>query len=253
MNVVIQPKRIAQILALGAFSLALLSIVGQAVRYFLGKENFFGLVGLFNVNYESNIPTLYSAFILFLCSILLFLVALAKQKSRDSFTNHWRALSVIFLYLSFDELIEIHESVNRNLDKGLQLWESGPWDILNSVILPIFVLAYIKFFRRLPLKTQRLFFLSGSLFTLGAIGIELVGGRYFSNIYNQPIFIAEIIATIEELLEMIGATIFVYAILSYMSSFLDRINIGIGNSPSPVAKELAGKCGGESSTAEHID
>ncbi|MBD1866698.1 hypothetical protein H6F95_05130 [Cyanobacteria bacterium FACHB-471] len=146
MNVLVQPKRVAQILAVAATSLALISIAGQFAKYFLGKGRLWGLTGLFNVDYENNIPTLFAAFILFLASILLFLVASAKRRQNDRFTNHWRVLSILFLYLSLDELLSIHETINKNSGENLQSWQSGPWDILNSVLISIFVLAYINFF-----------------------------------------------------------------------------------------------------------
>lgn len=241
MNVLVQPKRVAQILTLISCSLAVISIAGQFSKYFLGRGSLWGLVGLFNMDLEHNIPTLFSTFILFLASILLFLVALAKQQQNDRFTNHWRALSIIFLYLSLDESLSIHETINKNLGENLQSWQSSPWDILNSVLVCVFVLAYINFFLRLPVKIQRLFFIAGSLFVLGGLGIELVGVSYLPNIYHQPVFAAEIITTVEELLEMIGITVFIYAILSYMNSFLDEINLSFARTISPSARELTAK------------
>lgn len=241
MNVLVQPKRVAQILAVAATSLALISIAGQFAKYFLGKGRLWGLTGLFNVDYENNIPTLFAAFILFLASILLFLVASAKQRQNDRFTNHWRVLSILFLYLSLDELLSIHETINKNLGENLQSWQSGPWDILNSVLISVFVLAYINFFLRLPVKIQRLFFIAGSLFVLGALGIELACVHHLSNICHGSGFTAEIIITVEELLEMIGITVFIYAVLLYMNSFLSEINISIVKSTSPSTRELTAK------------
>lgn len=237
MSVIVRPERIALLFALVAFSLASISITGQVVRYSLNGENLWGLVNLFNVDSENNIPTFYSGFILFLCSILLVLVALAKQQLKDRFTIHWWSLAIVFLYLSLDELLGIHELINRKLGKKTYLWQSGPWDILNSVLLSVSALVYMKFFLHLPPKTQRLFFLSGSLFVLGAIGIELVGVRFFSDIYHAQNLIAEVITTIEELLEMIGITIFIYAILAYISEALNGINISIGKSISSMRNE----------------
>lgn len=239
MNFVVHPKRVGQTLTLTAFFLALASIIGQIFRYFLGRERLLGLVSLFNMNYENNIPTLYSALLLLLCSMLLVLVALAKQQLKNRFITHWWILSILFLYLSFDELVGIHESINSNLGTELQLWKTGQWDILNSALLSVFALGYTRFFLHLPRKIQRLFLLSGSIFVLGAIGIELIGRQYFSSIYNQSYFIAEIITTFEEFLEMIGTTIFIQTMILYIDSCLGGINIRIGKSFVPMETDIS--------------
>lgn len=238
MNVVVSPKRVAQVLTAIAFLLALASITGQIFRYFLGRERLLGLVSLFNMNYENNIPTVYSALLLLLSSTLLVLIALGKQQIRNRFTTHWWTLAILFLYLSFDELFEIHESINSSLGKELQLWQAGSWDILNPILISVIVLAYTKFFLHLPPKIQRLFLASGSLFVLGAVGIELLSKWYFSNIYNQVLFMAEVVTTVEELLEMVGIIIFIHTTLIYIGSYLGGVNIRIGKPVSAIAQEL---------------
>lgn len=229
MNVVVRPKRIALTLIFISIGLALTSLAGQVSKYFLGRGNVLGLVGLFNVNAENNIPTVYSAFILFLSSILLALIASAKQRYRAGFTVYWWVLSILFFYLSCDELFEIHETVNTSLGEGLGLWNSGPWDILNSVILFVFIAFYTRFFLHLPWSMRRLLLISGSLFVLGGLGIELIGERFLYSVYHQPIFMAEVITTIEELLEMLGTVGFIYALLLYIH-VLGGITICIGES-----------------------
>jgi hypothetical protein len=60
-----------------------------------------------------------------------------------------------------------------------------------------------------------LFFVSGSLFVLGAIGFELIGGQH-ADMYGTNNITYEIITTCEELLEMLGIALFIYTLLSFM-------------------------------------
>jgi hypothetical protein len=240
MNIAIRPKQIVQFFTFISVSLALISFAGQSYKYFFDIRGLL-LIDLFDVDIENNIPTLYSALLLFLCAVLIALIALVKQRNKNRFTIHWWSLSTIFLYLSLDESLSLHESLNRKLGEKLQLWANGPWDILNSVILIVFILAYTKFFLCLPLKIQRLFFLAGVLFVVGGIGIELVGEHFFSSIYHQQTYVAEVITTIEEFLEMIGITIFLYALVSYISLFSNGINLVIGRPSSAMPEDLTGE------------
>ena len=227
MNFEISPKRIARILILISLGLAIASLTGQFYIYFFGYEKLLGLVNFFNVDSENNLPTLYSALLLLLSSVLLSLIALTKQENSNRYTLHWQGLSIIFLYLSFDEWLQIHEKFNSRLNTLIESASNKNWDVLNLIFISVFVLIYLNFFFKLPAKIKRLFVVACTLFVIGAFVIEVIGVHYFPNIYHQRIFLAEVISTIEEGLEMIGITIFIYALLTYMSTFMKHIHINI--------------------------
>ena len=60
-----------------------------------------------------------------------------------------------------------------------------------------------------------MFLISGSIFVLGAIGFELLGGRQ-ADLYGTNNVLYSIITTSEELLEMLGIAIFIYTLLTYI-------------------------------------
>lgn len=246
MSIVVRPKQSVKFFVFAALILALFSIVGQVYRYFFNSEKFSRLIIFFNIGLENNIPSLYSALLLLFCSMLLTLVALVKQQYRDRFTIHWWSLSVFFLYLTLDESLDIHEPFMRHLS------QLGLLGIFNGAFLLFFALAYAKLFLRLPLKLQCLVLLSGSIFAFGVIGIEQIGERYFPSIYQQPLFIAELITTLEELLETAGVTIFLYALLWYIKSVLGGINISIGKPVTQISQQLDDQQNGEVSANEYI-
>lgn len=227
MDFKIFPNKLTRLLIFITLGLGLASLAGQFYVYFWNGENFSEVVRMFNVDLERNLPTIFSALILLFSSLLIQLIALSKLKNKDKYAYHWQGLSIIFMYLSVDELIEIHEKVNKILLRFPQSTSDQKWDILNIVFVTIFVLFYLKFFFHLPKKIQGLFILAFSLYVIGGVGIELFGVFFLTNIYNQQTFWSQVIATIEECLEMIGVSIFIHALLIYGSSFIKDIHIQI--------------------------
>ena len=81
--------------------------------------------------------------------------------------------------------------------------------------LSVLILTYLKFILSLPNRTKFWLILSGTVYILGAIGMELIGGyRVELYGYNDSIYI--VIATIEEMLEMTGTILFIYTLLEYL-------------------------------------
>jgi hypothetical protein len=238
MHLIIYPKRVALFLTYIALVLSMASLIGQFCRYVLewGTND---IIALFNLDYEKNIPSFYASFQLLLSSFLLTAIALAKRQVRDRYSRYWLSLSLIFFYLALDEWFSIHEKLNRPLHKIVQATFGSRWDVLNSILLPIFILIFLKFWLHLPKQIKQLFLWSGTLYILGAIIIEFIGFRYFSYIYFQPRFAAQIITTIEELLEMLGLNLFVYALLIQANHLpIKTIFVELREDPLLLAEEL---------------
>ena len=64
------------------------------------------------------------------------------------------------------------------------------------------------------------------MFVSGSIGIEIIGGRYL-NYYNERDFTFGLLTSVEELLEMMGIVIFVYALIRYMHSHVTNIQLKV--------------------------
>lgn len=227
LTISISPKKIAQVLTVVVIFLVLASVAGQYSRYVLERGQVFGLVQLFNVDEEQNIPTWYSSCALLLCSALLAAIAGSKKIAAHRYAGHWRALSLIFLYLSIDEAASIHEKsvepLRSSLNTGGFLHFS--WVILGFAFVVIVLLAYWRFLLSLPSKTKRLFFIAGGIYLSGTLGMELIGG-YYADLYGENNLTYALITHVEELLEMMGIVLFIYTLLSYMRSQDLIIRIG---------------------------
>ena len=185
----VSPKRVTLILALVLLFLFIAGIVSNFVWDFQchrGNLNAGLFVRLFDLDREGNIPTFYSSSALLLCSALLAIIAFAKKKEDAPYRLHWKALAVIFLFLSLDEASQLHEKMHLPL---LYVWSrliANIWVIFYAVFVVIFVLAYLRFLADLPRKTRNLFLVAGAIFVGGALGMELISG-YQSSLWTPYI------------------------------------------------------------------
>lgn len=229
LEVHLSPRKTMRFLLCVVLGLVLASLAGQFSVYFLPGyplRDSFAL--LFNASGEQNFPSLYSASALLLCSILLAIIAYAKKVARERYVRHWRALSILFLYLSLDEFLSFHEGMSEPLRSAFDT--SGflyfSWVIPGAIFTLICLLLFLRFLTHLPAKTRRLFLIAGTIFVSGAIGMEVVDGKYAS-FYGEQNMTFAILTSIEEFLEMLGIIVFIYALLLYISSYIKGVGLRI--------------------------
>lgn len=220
----IGPGKIARVMTLIVAALLLLNVAGYVSRFFLGYDS--KLISAFSFGYEQNFPTFYSALALLFCAALLAIVGAARRKAHREYAFHWGALAAIFAFLSADEMLEIHEvlivPVREALHTGGML--RFAWVIPYGVLVAVFVLAYLKFLRDLPAKTRRRFVVAGALYVLGALGMELLGSKYY-DLHGGDNFVYVMHQTLEELLEMAGVIVFAHAIAEYLRDEVGLVQV----------------------------
>ncbi len=223
LQTVFKPGQVARFLIIVVVLLVLAHIVGR-VCVFSGHKYVFGLVQLFDLDSEGNIPTFYSAVTLLFSACLFFLIA----KNAQSYSAHWSGLGVIFSYLALDEAAEIHEMITeplRNLLHTSGLLYSA-WIIPYALLGLLVAFAYLKFLFYLPSRTRNLLILSGIIFVSGAAGFEALG-ELLSQADQEGTFLYAAFVTIEETLEMIGVVLLIYTLLSYIAETFKNFRIGI--------------------------
>ncbi|MBI2839210.1 MAG: hypothetical protein HYX75_12910 [Acidobacteria bacterium] len=215
---------------LGGFVAVLIiaSSLGQVVRFTMETGRRHGIVHLFYVGGEANIPTWYSATALFICAMLLALVASVKWRERDRYRHHWSILAAAFVYLSCDEAAQLHETGIEWLRAMLSntRLEHVRWVVPATLVVVIFAAGYLRFLFSLPRKTARHFIMAGMLYVGGAVGLEsLVIWRDLRYGGKSPGHVA--LTTLEELSEMAGVVLLIYALLHYLAAECDVV-IGLG-------------------------
>lgn len=218
------PVRAAAALLIVAVSLTLASLAGQFVKYYLGHDYVFGLINKFNLSHEGNIPTWYSSVTLLVCAVLLWTIGRHTRVERDRYSRHWSALALLFLYLSIDEGAAIHEMINRPLRDALGThgFLYYPAALVGAIFAAIVGSAYVSFLRSLHARSRLLFVASAAVYLSGALVIEAFSARH-AELFGQQNMTYAAITTLEELCEMLGVVIFVYALLSYMALHIPQV------------------------------
>jgi len=215
MKIFIDPKKIFRILLSIILIMLFFSILSSIIKILQIDNRVLKIFYLFNFNGESNIPTYYSGITLFFSSLLLFVIAINYKNTNQFY--YWLGLSMIFVLISFDELSQIHERISYILQH--QLNTSGilffAWIIPYGISILIIGVFYIKFLFGLPRETKRLFILSAIIFIGPVLLLEMIEG-YFVDIYGYETILHYSATTLEELLEMIGVAVLIYALLDYI-------------------------------------
>jgi hypothetical protein len=228
MNLHINPKKVFYILLKFIFFLLVCNIFVVYLNLYEIDNSLKNIIYFFDFDRERNLPTFYSSLALLASSILLFVISnFHKNKKLEHF--QWKGLAFIFAFLSIDEITVIHEQLFEPMQNlfntsGLLYYA---WYIPYGFILLILVLVYAKFLLKLPKRVKSLFFLSGVVFVFGAIGFESISG-FYDELIGQQTFEYCALYTVEELFEMCGVAIFIYALLLYMSNTFEHLNIRIG-------------------------
>lgn len=227
MTLTIKPKKIAFVLGVAICLLILAGILGSIARYQFGVTDSY-IVNLFNLDNEKNVPTYFATFLLLTCAVLLFIIGYARKKQAVRDYWQWMGLGAVFIFLSMDEFIEIHEVIGTAIQNRYQ--PTGvfyfAWIIPYAVLAVGMALAYLPFLFRLPATFKKLFILAGFLYVMGALGLEAVASYFNYEIGERGLYFV-FLTTIEESMEMFGLLLFIYALLHYMDVVLGRLTLVI--------------------------
>lgn len=224
-QIIIRPGLIFKIL-LGIIAFLFIGHCFYMFTIFVKGYSFRAFFDLFNFNAEGNFTTFYSVLAIGFAALLLFIVGILKRSHKIKDANYWLALSAIFIFLSYDEAAQVHERFNKSSraiipEEGYDLLYYA-WVVPYAIFALIIGFAFLKFLFRLPKKTAILFTIAGVVFVTGAVGLELLNSYFFYNEGDNS-FGLYLAFTIEELLEMTGVALFIYAILDYIKSYMGEI------------------------------
>lgn len=235
------PLKVRNLLLISSMSICLLSLFTDLLRIWakasgpgvsnglLGKAFLYNIAPFFNVGVEANLPTFYSS-VLLLGAASCFLLASHASKlcaHKKIITNSWRMLAVFFALLSLDEFVAFHEKLKlimTAMGKYIFIpnFMKSVW-YSSAIVICLALLAFlIPLLRSLSPKVKGLFIFSGLAFIGGAIGVEAVSLRVMNNSQDFSFdFLYLLLSTLEEFLEMAGVSLAIYAILVYISEWVD--------------------------------
>lgn len=210
-------SRLIAIQVLVAVILGILSMIAAYFGYVMGHDRVYGFVPQLYADLEGNVPSWYSSLLILFNAGLLFVAWSYAKSRRSAYTYHWLILAIIFTFLSIDEVSSTHtylvEPVSRMLNTGGTLYLA--WVIPYGLFALVVGISYIRFLFSLPKRQGLGFFLAGAVYVFAAAGMELIESplEEVGDVFNM--YYATL-ASIEESLEMIGMTIFNYALLDHL-------------------------------------
>jgi len=224
----ISVSSVVRVLVAIALFLVLASTAGQLSGYLFQHGNVFGLVPLFFLDREDNIPTFFSTLLLLFSSVLLALIALLKRK--EGYASHWAMLSFGFFFMSFDEAFEVHERLIIPVWDLLKDFNYNflyfAWVVPGVALVVVLALVFRRFLGQLAVTTRVRFLIAGFVYLGGAIGVEMIGGRHAA-LYGHKNLTYSMIATVEESLEIAGLIIFIWALLEYFREYYSEVRFQI--------------------------
>jgi hypothetical protein len=208
------PGKVCRILIVVSLCLLFAHTAGIFSKFVLRRYYIFGLVPLFDFDMEKNVPTLFSVCLLML-NAALFSIVWNAGRNRETSNRTWLFLCVVFLFLAVDELSSVHEHLSVAIS---QRYEATGifhfvWVVPYGIAVLVLGLAVLPTIWRLSKQIRSWFFLSGVVYVGGALGLEMVGGKYFEISKKTLDLPYVLITTVEESMEIAGLIILVYALL----------------------------------------
>jgi hypothetical protein len=129
-------------------------------------------------------------------------------------------------------MLMIHERLIEPMNALLNI--SGAlqyaWVIPYGFGVLVFGVIYLRFLSQLPARTAIFFALAGTIFVSGAIGLEMAGG-WSQELHGTASITYVLIQSFEEIFEIVGVIIFIYALSDYIAVHMKDTILTISSSP----------------------
>ncbi len=188
-------------------------------EYFnLSYGNFYEVTNRFDFDDEASIPTWFAQALFLLLAMLAGLTSYLEKNKRSRWV--WTTLSVLAVLGSVDEVSTVHESGLQSIhllffNENAPTLLANAWVVIVPLVLIIATLFLYFSYKVLPKPTVKLFVIGAVVYISGAVGVDIITSTLLEStaFIEQGVFVA-----IEEVSELIGLTIMVFATSSYLES-----------------------------------
>ncbi len=203
-------------IAWASIALAMLGgCVAAAIPLLTGRGSLLGIIQLFDLDMESNVPTFVSALLMIACSLLLGLLARRAMGDGDRHRWRWTVLAGAMLFMAMDELTQIHEKATVPVRVLLNLEGTVlhyAWVVPGVMVVAITGVWCWPLLRSLPRAIGVRLVLAAGVFLGGAVGMETVGGTLVVT-YGDEHAASVIAAVIEESMELAGLVMLLHTLI----------------------------------------
>ncbi len=235
-HLTLSPRWILRTALLVSAALVALHLAGLVLSLGFGRDYAFGFVPMFNLNAESNAPTLFSSLLLVSCGVISALAGYVERRWRWQ----WWFVAAVFVLLGVDETFGLHEPLffvlrgNRSERTagladalgGLRWSDVLPWLALAGVLLFVWFWGLI---RQMHPRVLISFAAAAAVYLLGVVGID--GVLVTESELALPNWLEQTLIVIEETCEFVGPSLFLYAAALHLSQRFD-VRILLGDHPA---------------------
>lgn len=208
--------------------LVIISLTTQVLARQLDMDPNRFTFSFFNLDVERNVPTSFQALLLLANAVLFGGIAALKWSVADRWRWHWTLLSVIFLLLTWDEIIEVHEHFIHILKPlGLSGIFYFAWIIPAAVAVAIIGMAYLRFILAMSDPPRTRLIIAGIIYLTAIFPFEAIGGWYFERIDEQINIQYVVLTTIEESFEMVALILLLHTLARHFGALLSTASIYI--------------------------
>jgi hypothetical protein len=179
----------------------------------------------FDLDRENNVPTWYSSALLLVAAIVLAVVGIAVKRRGSWLWPHWFVLSAVFVVLSVDETVRLHELMGgREGTPGTALLkEFGlvgnvhfyfDWILAGAAFVVILAVLCVPLLVRLPWHILAMLTVAVGVYLAGVIGLEAVSA---AEVFEKgETWRYHEIIVVEEALEGAGMILGLFGLLTYV-------------------------------------
>ena len=215
-------SQITRGLSVAILFLVIAHIAYLFLRYGLGFDGLMGFGPLVDMWREHNIPNFYASMTLLFSALLLYLIGVSERQTGGRYTWHWLGMAAVFVFVSIDEMVMIHELTVKPL--RTLLGTTGifyfAWVIPYGIAMIVLGIIYLRFFLSLAAHTRTLMTIAAVIYVGAVIGFEMISSVEYEKMviaaggqnFDDRTLLMDIYNLIEETLEMLGVLVFIRAL-----------------------------------------
>jgi len=248
----VSPLRIALFLVAIAALLLIAHLAAEAVRTTVGADLPDRATGMWNLDEENNVPTWFASMVLALVGFGFAFVGLMKYQQRERHWWQWFAIALIPLFLSLDDMAQLHEALSDPLSDeygfgGLLRWA---WIVVAIPVVLILTVLFLPFLTRLPRRTAALLLLGAGVTFSGGVILEMFEG-WRVDASGQGGLLLFSMVTVQEMTEMLGSIIALYAVIDYAAGYRPELVLHVERDDLPFTRESLPQSG--ESGLDHLE
>jgi hypothetical protein len=209
----IRPETVARFLSVFGGALLTAHLVTLFLKFGLGHAYAGGLVPMFHLDGEMNVPSLSSSLLLFSSAVIAIISSLTPAGGwKDRYS--WLLIAIVFIILSFDETLRLHEQIGGFVMSVLPGWG---WELPHFAAMTVAGALLLPWFFRLERDSQIRFVIAGTIYITGAVGMEHIATVYYNALgIAQGVastLTGDVFVTLEECMELFGVGFFLHAMI----------------------------------------